>query len=90
MKRAALAAERIAASASSYEIRVLDVHPIGEPVLWLRSRDDGKTDRFISLGRAARPLSEARLLRSLRRAATDRLRRSAPTERLPTPDSRAG
>jgi hypothetical protein len=69
LARASLAAEKIAEPSAEYEVRILDVHPIGQPVLWLRNREPRKGDRFVSLGRAARALSGPRLLRKLRRTA---------------------
>lgn len=76
LAKASVAAEKIVDDGHNYQVRILDFHPMSQPVLWLRGRRSGEDDHFISLGRAARPLSGQRLLDRLRRKALDRLKRA--------------
>ncbi len=66
-------AEELVRDAGEYEPRVLDLNLIGNSVLWLRARDAGDSDRFVTLGPEPHEIGGEELIGSLQRAAEEKL-----------------
>lgn len=66
-------AEELARDGGDYEARILDLNLIGDSVLWLRARDLGEDDRFVSLGPEPHEIEGDQLVAKLERAAAAKL-----------------